>query len=145
VPTVFLSHAAADKPLIDDLKQMIQSAVGVAPGEFFYSSGKGTGIPPGQNFVEFIRDEMEGATFVITVITPAFRESEFCLAELGAVWLAADKEFFPLCTPREDDRSGQSPLVSETGGRASATACRSERDRASDAQQLLLVRSGHGW
>jgi TIR domain len=92
VPTVFLSHAAADKPLVDDLKQMIQSAVGLGPGEFFYSSDKASGIPAGSGFVEYIRTKMQDATFVVSVITPAFRESEFCLAELGAVWVAADKD-----------------------------------------------------
>lgn len=102
VHKVFLSHAAADKALVDDLKTMVQSAIGLAPGEFFYSSGKGTGIPAGQNFVDHIRDEMDGATFVVSIITPSFRESEFCLAELGAVWLLADKDFYPLCTPEVD-------------------------------------------
>ena len=99
MPKIFISHAAADKHLVDDLKQMIQTAVGLAPGEFFYSSGKGTGVPAGHNFVEYIRDEIDDATFVVSVVTPAFRESEFCLAELGAVWVSVGKAFCPLCTP----------------------------------------------
>lgn len=99
---MFLSHAASDKALVDDLKWLIQTAVGLAPSEFFYSSGMGTGIPAGRSFVEHIRDEMAGSTFVVAVMTPAFRESEFCLAELGAVWLAADKDFYPVCVPEID-------------------------------------------
>lgn len=102
VPRVFLSHAAVDKALVDDLKTMLQRAVGLHPDEFFYSSGKGTGVPAGRNFVEYIRSQMDDSAFVIAVITPAFRSSEFCLAELGAVWLATDKDFYPLCVPSVD-------------------------------------------
>src|ERR1700740_1478164 len=96
---VFLSHASADEPLIDSLKTMLQSGIGLGPAEVFYSSEKGTGIPAGSNFVDYIRDKMQDAGFVVAVITPAYLESEFCLAELGAVWALADKDFFPLCVP----------------------------------------------
>jgi len=111
MPTVFLSHAAADKPLVDDLKTMLQTAIGLGPDEFFYSSGAGTGVPTGQNFVEYIRSSLDGATFVLAVITPSFRGSEFCLAELGAVWLAADKNFYPLCVPKVDRASLKATLT----------------------------------
>jgi hypothetical protein len=100
MPMVFLSHAAADKALVDDLKTMLQQGIGVGPTEFFYSSDKGSGIPAGSNFVDYIRGQMQGSTFVVAVITPVYLESEFCLAELGAVWASADKDFFPLCVPR---------------------------------------------
>lgn len=98
MPKVFISHAAADKALINDLRAMLQGTIALQPGEdLFYSSGPGTGVPAGKNFIEYIRHEMEGSTFVIAVITPSFLASAFCLAELGAVWLAAeDKSFFPV-------------------------------------------------
>ncbi|HYJ00336.1 MAG TPA: toll/interleukin-1 receptor domain-containing protein [Thermoleophilaceae bacterium] len=108
---VFISHAAADKTLADDVKVLLQTGIGVAPGEIFYSSHKGTGVPAGANFVEYIRDQMAGPTLVIAVITPAFRDSEFCLAELGAVWLAADMRFHPLSSPDIDRRSLQATLT----------------------------------
>jgi TIR domain len=99
---VFLSHAAADKPLADDLKTFIQTSVGLPPSEIFYTSGKGTGIPNGQPFVQYIGEKMRASAFVIAVITPAYLESQFCLAELGAVWVTADKDFFPVCVPQVD-------------------------------------------
>lgn len=95
--SVFISHAAVDKPLVDDVKTMIQTAVGLSPTEIFYSSSAGSGIPAGKNFVAHMADRMRGAGFVVAVITPAYLESRFCLAELGAVWYSEDKEFFPLC------------------------------------------------
>jgi hypothetical protein len=99
---VFLSHASVDKPLVDELKTMLQTALGLAPGDIFYSSGRGTGVPTGDSFREYIRDRMEEADFVVAVITPSYRHSEFCLAELGAVWYARDKDFFPVCVPAVD-------------------------------------------
>jgi hypothetical protein len=130
MPVVFLSHAASDKALVDDVKNMIQTSVGIAPGEIFYSSGKGTGIPSGANFVDYIKEKMRAATFVVAVITPAYRESEFCLAELGAVWLAADKSFFPLCVPSID----RSAL------RATLTGIQVERIDDSSALSAMLQR-----
>lgn len=100
--SIFISHAVADKALIDSLGELVALGVGLNPSEIFYSSGAGTGIPAGKNFVEHIRDEMRDASFVLAVITPNSLRSEFCMAELGAVWYATDKEFFPLCTPAVD-------------------------------------------
>lgn len=104
MPKVFISHAAADKPLVDAVHAMVQGAIGLQPGkELFYSSGAGTGVLAGKNFVQYIRDEMDGWTFVVAVITPSFVQSAFCLAELGAIWMAADaKSFFPICVPSVD-------------------------------------------
>jgi hypothetical protein len=97
--TVFVSHASADRALVDGLTTMLQTAIGLGPHQLFYTSGRGTGVPPGKNFVEYIRDQIRSTTFVVAVITEAFRDSEFCLAELGAVWVSADKDFFPICVP----------------------------------------------
>lgn len=109
---VFLSHCSGDKALADDVTTMLQTSIGVSPGQIFYSSGSGTGVPGGHNFIQYIRDQMSGSTFVIALITPAFRESEFCLAELGAVWLTADdKDFFPLCVPTVERSSLQATLT----------------------------------
>jgi hypothetical protein len=81
---------------------MFGKAVGLNPTEIFYSSGAGTGIPAGKNFVEHMRDEMKDSSFVVAIITPAYLESDFCLAELGAVWFAAEKDFYPICVPAID-------------------------------------------
>jgi hypothetical protein len=130
MPQVFLSHAATDKPLIDDLKIMLQTAIGLGPGDFFYSSGAGTGVSAGQNFVDYIRTSLGDSTFVVAVITPSFRSSEFCLAELGAVWLTADKDFFPLCVP----------AVERADLRATLTGIQVERIDEREALASLLER-----
>lgn len=102
VPRVFISHAVADLPLIKDLRKLLQSVVGLQPNlEIFQSSAPGA-IPPGTNFAQYIRSELDDSTFVVAVVTPAYLESQFCMAELGAVWFSAEKDFFPICAPGVD-------------------------------------------
>jgi hypothetical protein len=98
--SLFLSHASTDQPLADAFLEMVQQAIGLAPDDIFYSSGKGTGVPAGAEFSSHIRDRLRAAPVVVALISPAFRASEFCLAELGAVWAGArSKDFFPLAVP----------------------------------------------
>lgn len=59
--SLFLSHAAADKAIIDALAELLESGVGVPPDEIFCSSIKGQGIRPGANFVDAIRIQLTGA------------------------------------------------------------------------------------
>lgn len=98
MPKVFISHCSADEALVSDLGAMLQGVIGLQPGpELFYSSGPGSGVPAGKDFVEHIRQELRGSTFVVAVFTPSFLQSTFCVAEFGAVWLAAEeKAFFPI-------------------------------------------------
>jgi TIR domain-containing protein len=98
---LFLSHAVDDKPLADALKQAIVSSVGLNPTELFYSSGTGSGIPSGKNFVDYMAEKMRDAKAVVALITPNYLASQFCMAELGAVWYGS-KDFFPLCSPAID-------------------------------------------
>jgi hypothetical protein len=101
VHEIFLSHAAADRALTDDLKRMLQASIGLAPDDFFFSSGVGTGVPTGESFIDYIRQAMRDAQLVVAVITPAYAQSPFCLAELGATW-ALGPSFFPLAAPQID-------------------------------------------
>lgn len=111
MPRVFISHAVADLPLIKDLRKLLQSVVGLQPNiEIFQSSSPGA-IPTGTNFVEYIRSELDDSTFVVSVVTPAYLESQFCMAELGAVWFSAEKDFFPICAPGVDFGDLKGPLL----------------------------------
>ncbi len=92
--------------------------------------GPGTGVPAGQKPVDYIRTSHGDSTFVAAVITPSFRSTEFCLAELGAVWLAADKDFFPLCVP----------AVERGELRATLTGIQVERIDEREALAALLAR-----
>jgi hypothetical protein len=85
-PRIFLSHAAADKKLIEAVETLITKATGVTSGDVFCSSLEGQGVSTGDSFVDSIRGQLVGAKVVIAIITPAYLDSAFCMAELGAAW-----------------------------------------------------------
>jgi hypothetical protein len=96
--SLFISHAEADKPLVDKFVDLLQTGLSINHKAIFCTSLEGLGIPRGQTFVEFIRKKMSGATFVIMLVTPRYYESAFCLCELGATW-ATGQDAFPMLVP----------------------------------------------
>lgn len=95
---IFISHATADKELVDALVDLLQTGIGVPHDQIFCTSLEGHGIPEGEDFADFIRDKLQGAGHVIMVITPRYYESAFCLCELGATWIQSGSAF-PLIVP----------------------------------------------
>lgn len=95
---LFISHAAADKKLADQLVDLLQMGVDVPRGQIFCTSLEGMGVPKGTTFVDWIRQELVDATLVIALITPNYFDSVFCLCELGATW-ATQTGFYPLIVP----------------------------------------------
>lgn len=95
---IFVSHAVADKELVDVFVDFLQTACGVKVDDIFCSSLEGMTIPEGKPFVEFIESRMNDAEIVIMILTPAFYESVFCLCELGATWILKHNNF-PLLVP----------------------------------------------
>jgi len=100
---VFISHAAADRTLVDHLVDLVQVGVGVPHEKLFCTSLEGMGIPEGMDFKEFIHDQLQNPPLVVMVITPSYYESAFCLCELGAAW-AMSHSSFPLLVPPVDHR-----------------------------------------
>lgn len=98
---VFISHATADKDLVDALVDLLQTGIGISHERIFCTSLEGHGIPEGEDFAGFIRDKLRGAGHVIMVITPSYYESVFCLCELGATWIQSGSAF-PLVVPPLD-------------------------------------------
>lgn len=95
---IFISHATADKELADRLVILLQTGMGISDEEVFCTSLEGLGIPSGQNFVEFIKEQIQQPKTVILLLTPHYYASEFCLCELGASWSMAHR-IFPLLLP----------------------------------------------
>jgi hypothetical protein len=58
-------------------------------------------VEEGKDFIATIKNELKGSHIVICLITPAYYESHFCIAELGAVW-ALGQNFFPILVPPHD-------------------------------------------
>lgn len=95
---VFLSHASADRVLVDEIADLLQLGSQVPKERLFYTSGAGTGVPTGTPFNTYINERVREAAIVLTILTPAFQESAFCMAEAGAAW-ALHSNFFPVAVP----------------------------------------------
>lgn len=98
---IFISHAVADKELVDAFVDFLQTGCGVSHEDIFCSSLEGMTIPEGSSFVQFMEETLRGADFVIMIITPSYYESIFCVCELGATWILQHNNF-PLLVPPLD-------------------------------------------
>ena len=84
---IFISHAVADKDLVDAFVDLLQTGANISTTDIFCSSLEGMGIPPGKNFIEFIKDKLQDPKVVIVFLTQNYLESQFCQCELGASWI----------------------------------------------------------
>lgn len=94
----FISHAVADAPVVKAFVTLLESGIGVPPGNIFCTSLKGQGIKPGAEFKKSIHDRLGEASTVIALISENFYNSAFCMCELGGVWLQS-KDFIPILIP----------------------------------------------
>jgi len=101
VADIFISHAQKDLPLIEALVQLIEGGIGIRSTQIFCSSIEEQGIPPGADFKSHIKAELASVRVVISVVTPQYYNSAFCMCELGATW-ALTKDFIPLLVPPID-------------------------------------------
>lgn len=98
---LFISHAAHDKVLVEAFVDLLEAGVGIPHQSIFCSSLKGQSIKPGKDFVESIRQSLDGAACVLALISEAYYVSAFCMCELGGVWLQ-NKSFLPVIVPPVD-------------------------------------------
>jgi len=101
VPHLFVSHASADKNLIDAFVDLLQTGIGLNHDQVFCTSLEGMDIPKGKDFIKFIHDKIQEPFLVIMVVTPSYYESTFCLCELGAAWAMSHSSFPIICPPIE--------------------------------------------
>lgn len=83
---VFVTHSSLDVLLAQALVDTLRLGTGLRPGQVFCSSIEGMDVEDGEDFIEAIRDQLNQATLVIPLITPAYLDSIFCMWELGAIW-----------------------------------------------------------
>ena len=95
---VFISHAAKDKELVEEVVDLLQVGVGVHPNDVFCSSLPGMGIPTGTDFISYIKSKVQNPDLVLLVVTPEFLKSQFCNNEVGASW-ALSLPIRPLLVP----------------------------------------------
>lgn len=97
-PKVFISHAVADKRLVDALVDLLHVGCDLRTQQIFASSIEGVGIPTGQPFGDHIKGQLTDAALVVEVVPPSYGASPFCLCELGGQG-ALGLDAFPLIVP----------------------------------------------
>lgn len=107
---LFISHAASDKLLVEAFVNLIEGGIGVPANEIFCSSLNGQGIKPGAEFKASIREHLDDATSVITLISQNYYGSAFCMCELGGAWIQA-KNLIPMLVPPFESKDLKAVLL----------------------------------
>jgi hypothetical protein len=94
---IFLSHASADKALADLFRNTLILG-GVAESWIFYSSGRGTGVPSGEEVSAYLRRSLNDAGLVIELLSETFLTRPMCLMELGGAWTTGTPTY-PIVVP----------------------------------------------
>jgi hypothetical protein len=83
---VFISHTTSDKPIVDALRVLI-TATFVEPVEVAYSSASVSagGISAGQDWLDWIRAQVQDSAMAIVVVTPLSKSRPWLMWEAGAV------------------------------------------------------------
>jgi hypothetical protein len=95
---VFLSHASEDEELVDEFVDLLETGVGLRGNDVYASSIEGRDTPSSVDYRAYIKQELAGAAAVVFLLSAAFYDSPFCMAELGAAW-GLDSDVFLLVVP----------------------------------------------
>ena len=74
---VFISHADKDSALANARSDLL-TGLNLQTSNIFCSSLAGLGIPAGQDFKSYIKQELANSTVVIALLTPNYYASAFC-------------------------------------------------------------------
>jgi hypothetical protein len=90
---IFISHASKDKKLADAFVDLLVLGLNIDSNEIFCTSLEGLGIPTGENFIEFIKEQIKDSEIVISLLSHNYYDSAFCLCELGASWVLSGEHY----------------------------------------------------
>ncbi|MDN8593169.1 toll/interleukin-1 receptor domain-containing protein [Paenibacillus sp. 11B] len=93
---IFISHASTDWKFVNTLMDLFQNQFNLTRENFFNTSDEE--LKTGGNWVEQIREGMQGADLIMPIFTPSYFESTFCICELGAAWVN-QANLVPLIVP----------------------------------------------
>ncbi|HFU75112.1 MAG TPA: toll/interleukin-1 receptor domain-containing protein, partial [Arcobacter sp.] len=94
---IFISHASADLPIVEEIIELLES-IGLTSTQIFCTSFEGYGIGLGDDFLKTLKDELEGNTLVVFILSKSFYKSPICLCEMGAAWVLS-KSHIPILIP----------------------------------------------
>lgn len=83
MPSVFISHAHADKLLARGVCSLLRDALGLQPDDFFTSSEEGRGVAPSVNIQQGVLAALATAPCLVVVLTPKSALSRWVWLEAG--------------------------------------------------------------
>lgn len=84
---IFISHSSNDMDIVTKfVDNVLLNSCGLNTRQIAYTSLQSTGVQLGESIPEFIKHNIEEATYVLLMISDNFRSSEVCLNEMGAAW-----------------------------------------------------------
>lgn len=84
---IFISHSSHDKAIIEKFTDLIlQLGIGIDPDDIFCTSIEDMKIKNGEDIRKHIHDNIKSADFSFLFLSKAYKDSEICLNEMGAVW-----------------------------------------------------------
>lgn len=99
-PTIFISHSSKDKDVVGKVIDVLE-AIGVPSDKIFCSSFEGYGVPLGEDFLEYIKKELDNNVMVLFLLSENFYKSAICICEMGATWVKTNKHI-PILIPPFD-------------------------------------------
>lgn len=99
IPLVFISHSSKDTPFIEPFKNIIlKQGLGLQDCNIVCTSFESTGVPPGENIPQYIKDNISQADVFLAMVSTNYKASEVCMNEVGAAW-ALDKKPIQVVLP----------------------------------------------
>ena len=142
---IFISHATKDKHLAEKLVDLLKEGIGVPDEAIFCSSLDGHGIPFGEDFNAYMKEQIQEPKLVLLLMPPAYMESWFCLMEVGAAWSQSHRSLAIVVPPIKFD------VVTSTLGLKQAWDITHHpglidlRKMVQDSEIILETRSEHTW
>lgn len=87
--TLFISHSSKDKTLVKMFCELLTDKMRIDENDI-YCTSLNNSLKVGQDFILSIRDNLKSQDAVIFLITENYKNSMFCLMEMGAAWAFKD-------------------------------------------------------
>lgn len=96
---IFISHSSRDEIIVEAFcDHILIGALSINHADIFCTSIDGMRIRSGYDWRNEIKAELSAARVVLLIVSPAYRESEVCLNEMGAAWIS-DIHVLPIIVP----------------------------------------------
>lgn len=98
-PLIFISHASKDKLLVKSfVDNILKKGLGLKDENIVFTSYEATGVVPGDNIPNYIKQNIEKANIVLAMVSHNYKASEVCMNEVGAAF-ALDKTLVQIMLP----------------------------------------------